>query len=479
MKSGPGSNTYQPKGAPYRCKQERALILSFPAKRGRINGNPVFCLSVTSGSDVDRGRPSSWSGAIDNTAFGPENNSKLIIVSAGNTQPDDWSDYPASNITRSVHNPGQAWNALTVGAYTQKAIVSNPEYIDYKPLAPPDGLSPFSSTSFIWDRKKWPVKPDVLFEGGNILVAPDGQLIEAHEDLSLLSTAKSPFYKHFDVINATSAAAAQATYMAAKIQYHYPDAWPETIRALIINSADWTEELFSQFNLNPNSKRDVKDMLRIAGYGVPSLQKAIYTTDQNITLIAQETIQPFDKVDGKYMTKEMHFFRLPWPEEELMANPDAPVKLKITLSYFIEPGPGEIGWKDKYRYRSHGLCFDMNSETETEDMFVKRINVAAREESETVEGESDSGRWLIGMNGRKSGSVHSDIWEGTAAQLSTCNLLAVYPIIGWWRQRTHLHKYASNARYSLIVSLETPMREIDLYTPVINKIQTEIQIQTS
>lgn len=224
--------------------------------------------------------------------------------------------------------------------------------------------------------------------------------------------------------------------------------------------------------------RDVKDMLRIAGYGVPSLQKAIYSTEQNITIIAQEVIQPFDKVNGRCTTKEMHFYKLPWPEEELMANPDAPVKLKITLSYFIEPGPGEIGWKDKYRYRSHGLCFDLNSETETQDMFIRRINVAARDESETTDGESDSSRWQIGMNGRKSGSVHSDTWQGTAAQLATCNLLAVYPIVGWWRQRTHLNKWNSQARYALIVSLETPLREIDLYTPVINQIQTQILVQT-
>ena len=61
-----------------------------------------------------------------------------------------------------------------------------------------------------------------------------------------------------------------------------------------------------------------------------------------------------------------------------------PVRLRITLSYFIEPGAGEIGWKDKYRYQSYGLRFDVNNVGENENEFRKRINKAAREENETV-----------------------------------------------------------------------------------------------
>ena len=80
------------------------------------------------------------------------------------------------------------------------------------------------------------------------------------------------------------------------------------------------------------------------------------------------------------------------------------------------------------------------------------------------------------MKGRKFGSVHSDSWTGTAAQLAACNLLAVYPIIGWWRQRTHLNKIETSTRYSLIVTLETPVTDIELYTPVEVAIQNIIPI---
>ena len=50
------------------------------------------------------------------------------------------------------------------------------------------------------------------------------------------------------------------------------------------------------------------------------------------------------------------------------------VTMRVTLSYFIEPAPGEIGWKDKYRYASCGLRFDVNKEDEDQTTFQSRIN---------------------------------------------------------------------------------------------------------
>ena len=136
-----------------------------------------------------------------------------------------------------------------------------------------------------------------------------------------------------------------------------------------------------------------------------------------MTLIAQEELQPFDEKDGGsgYKTKEMHLYDLPWPKEVLLHLPSQTnVQMRITLSYFIEPGPGEIGWKDRYRYASHALRFDVKSPNETNDDFIKRINVAVRSEDEGHPGtQSASDHWTIGSNGRDKGSIHSDIWDGT------------------------------------------------------------------
>lgn len=446
----------------------------------------IYCLSVTSTDDVNMGRPSSWSGAVDNLAFGDGDNQKLIIISAGNISqyyPDlnNLIDYPTINFASSVQNPAQSWNSIVAGAYTEKNQIKNDaaNYNDYKPLAQEGELSPYSTTSRFWENK-WPIKPDVVFEGGNLLKAPDDS-ITSHEDLELLSTSKRFNIRPFDTINATSAAAAQASYFAGKIAFEYPNAWPETLRALMVHSAFWNAAMIRQLNVRPGNRGDFKNLLKVFGFGVPEIERALYSQESALTFIAQETIQPFKFKDGSTSeteTNEIHFFNLPWPKELLLEIENIPVRLRVTLSYFIEPGAGEIGWKDKYRYQSHGLRFDINNVGEEEDEFRKRINVEAREENEEVNGNSGSNRWVIGANNRSNGSIHSDYWEGTAAELATCNLIAVFPIIGWWRERKHLGKVENSTRYSLVVSLETPEQDVQLYTTVKNMIEVPIEIKS-
>lgn len=440
----------------------------------------VYCMSVTSHEDTDKGRPSSWSGALDNLAFGEGENQRLIIVSAGNIRDDEsWRNYPNSNFTSSVQNPAQSWNTLVAGAYTEKIQVNDNNFQNHTPLANEGELSPYSSTSLMWERK-WPVKPDVVFEGGNLLRAPDNS-VTAHEDLELLSTSRAIQIKPFDTINATSAAAAQASWFAAKTTYEYPNAWAETIRGLIVHSANWNEAMLAQMKVQQGNRASFRNLLRTFGYGVPDLDRALYSQESALTFIAQENIQPFNFKEGSSTaeTNEIHFFNLPWPSDLLLGMGEIHVRLRITLSYFIEPGAGEIGWKDKYRYQSHGLRFDVNNVGEIEDDFRRRVNIAAREENEEVNGNSGSNRWSIGMNNRSNGSIHSDFWEGTAADLATCNLIAIYPIIGWWRERKHLGKVETKTRYSLIISLDTPAQDVELYTTVKNMIEVPIEIRTN
>ncbi|MDG5801079.1 hypothetical protein QA597_11990 [Marinilabiliaceae bacterium ANBcel2] len=148
------------------------------------------------------------------------------------------------------------------------------------------------------------------------------------------------------------------------------------------------------------------------------------------------------------------------------------------MSFFIEPGPGEVGWKDRYRYASHGLRFDLNNVDESEQDFIKRLNqIADNDDDSPAAGTSGSARWLIGSNNRKLGSVHSDIWEGNATDLAACNLIGIFPVIGWWRTRQHLNCYNNKAQYSLIVSLEVPEQEIDIYTTVKNLVYVPVEIR--
>jgi len=301
------------------------------------------------------------------------------------------------------------------------------------------------------------------------------------DDLSGLTTHHNYTQRHFSVFNTTSAATAEASRIAAIIQSKYPDAWPETIRGLMVHSARWTDELKQQFGVNEASNKTAyANLLRTCGYGVPDIERALHCARNTATLITQETIQLYDRKDfgSGFRTKDMHFYDLPWPKDVLLSLGNLPVQLRITLSYFVEPGPGEIGWKDRYRYPSHGFRFDLNSPSETKDQFIRRLNAAARDEDEGRTSDSGSDRWLIGSNTRNVGSIHSDIWEGTAAEIASCNMIGIFPIIGWWRERLYLNRWDNQTRYSLIVSLHTPEQNIDIYTPITSLIQTPISIET-
>jgi hypothetical protein len=451
----------------------------FLAEIQNPQANRIICMAVTSPFQTDLGRPSSWSAEIDALASGATDEQKrLFIISAGNVlHAENYSRYPESNCKISIESPAQSWNALTVGAYTNKSFVAENGFSGYRLLATPGTLSPFSRTSLTWETRMWPNKPDIVFEGGNLLVNPHGE-IDYHEDLEELTTFYQPIRKQFETINGTSLSTSKATWMAALIQFYYPNFWPETIRGLMIHSADWPEGLLQQFNLNINRKSDVATILRIAGYGLPDLRKALQCASNGLTLIAQNSIQPFIKVGSDYKTNEMHLYRLPWPREVLENLGSVQVKLRITLSFFIEPGPGEIGWKNRYRYASHGLRFDLNNTNETESDFTYRLNKAANTEAgDIIGGTSGRERWQIGVNNRKQGSLHSDIWIGNAADLAACNIIGIYPIIGWWRERHNQGCFNKLTRYSLIVSLEVPEQEVDIYTTVRNMVAIPVEIQ--
>ena len=207
----------------------------------------VYGMAVTARDDRDRGRPSAWSAAIDSLAVdfdGDGANPRLLVVSAGNVNDSNaWSDYPDSNDTDGVHDPAQAWNALTVGACTDLVRITEPGAGGYSPIAPEGGLSPFSTTSLTWERF-WPLKPDVVFEGGN--AAKDPFSAVSLPSLGLLTTHHLPANWLFTTTNATSAATALASRFAARVIAIYPRLWPETVRALIVHSAEWTDTMKRQ-----------------------------------------------------------------------------------------------------------------------------------------------------------------------------------------------------------------------------------------
>lgn len=297
------------------------------------------------------------------------------------------------------------------------------------------------------------------------------------DSLGLLSTNwQHAIEKPLTITGDTSAATAIASRMAAILQAQYPEYWPETIRALLIHSAEWTDAMLERF-APLRTKQNHENLLRYCGYGVPNLDKALWSAQNCLTLIAQDSLQPFDRKGSRYVTRDLNLHEIPWPVETLQELGETPVKMRVTLSYFIEPNPARRGWGRKYSYASHELRFDVRRPLESLDDFSARINRAARdEETGRTTGSSTDSKWTLGSQLRKLGSIHSDIWEGTAAELAERGHIAIYPVIGWWRENPRHGRWSKQARYSLVITIETPEAEVELYTAIQNIITQPVKI---
>ena len=56
--------------------------------------------------------------------------------------------------------------------------------------------------------------------------------------------------------------------------------------------------------------------------------------------------------------------------------------------------------------------------------------------------------------------------------------MTVYPVTGWWRERMKLGMVGKKARYSLVVSISTEAKDVELYTGVMNQITIETKVPT-
>ncbi len=436
----------------------------------------VFLMAVSATAQRDRGLPTSWSATIDDLAAGIDDSSnkhkRLFVIAAGSRPADLTTDYFNESLLDSIHDPGQSWNALTIGAYTDRILIGEQSHAGWSALARAGELSPRSTTSRTWSTQ-WPLKPDIVEEGGNYAISPNNE-VDSVDSLALLTTSHEILTKHFTTSSDTSAAAALAANMAATIQARYPQAWPETIRAIMIHSARWSPQMEAQaFIAGAPAKQNLETLLRCFGYGVPDLQRATESTSNALTLVAQEVIYPFERNSSK----EMIVHELPWPVDVLSDLGATEVKLRVTLSYFIEANPARRGWTKKHRYASHGLRFDVKTPTESKEQFRARLNKQAQDEEDGATTKADSAQWLLGPKLRTKGSVHSDVWTGTAADLAARGFIGIYPVLGWWRERHQLEKWKRGARYSLIVSIETDATNVDLYVPIENIIQEAISTE--
>ncbi len=371
-----------------------------------------------------------------------------------------------------------------MGGVTFKDAIEARDRAEWSACASVGEASPYGRTSSDWPDGTTPVKPEIVFEAGNRAANALGdQVSDAMPSLSLISTGKGgtgdalmPFY-------ATSAATAQASRMAAQITVEHPQYWPETVRALMVHSADYTPAMRAEID-SAIGKTERSALRRRFGYGMPDLLRALASASTDLALVSQAYIQPFDRPEisrrdarrrvGPVTFGSAHYYDLPWPTRILETLENCPVELKVTLSYFVEPYPLKGAMLDPARYRSFGLRFDLKRPRETDAEFQRRRNA---EMGVRIPATEDDPNWAFGPKAIAAGSIHCDTWSGTAVELASRDQLAIYPVMGWWRDRPGQGRYLDKARYALVVTLTAPEAGIDLQAEVEIAARTQIAAQ--
>lgn len=443
----------------------------------------IYSLAVTSDADND-GKPSSWSGAIDKFIFGEPNEfiKNLFIISTGNNRALNvnlhlWDQAHLAKI----EDPAHSWNSITVGTFTNLATIVDPKMNGWKPWASRGDICPTARTSVNWTWiKNAPLKPEFVLEGGNRLLSPNPPIYDTnHDDVSILTTSGDVNYP-FDCHTDSSAASALASNYAALIADKYPKYWPETIRGLLIHSCQYTKkflDVYSSLEKIYSEKKAIEILLRTIGYGVPNLEVALNSANNHALIVIQDSLKPFKKNKSDIQFNEMQVINLPWPKSSLAKISDKNVELKVTLSYFIEPNPQSKGFRSKYAYPSCGLRFKMLGSNQTLKDFKASLNRQAMYDDYDDSSNKEDG-WFLGPNLRTKGSIHSDTWRGTAADLMTMNHIAIYPVTGWWKSSKAQGRWKNSLRYSIIISIKTE-ENISIYNEIENEIKTMVEAQSS
>ena len=406
--------------------------------------------------------PTLWSHAADQIAFN-EGEGRLLIISAGNAREDRWrtlaEQYPQLQLSEKIHQPGQAANVVTVGAYTQRCeLPRSEEYNEGKVVAlSPGGISPFSSTGL---KGKWPIKPDVVEEGGNLAIVSDLPDFSVPTLSGLTTSHRHTLRAPLGLLSMTSEAAARVGRLAASIWLVEPGLRPATVRALIVHSANWTPQMAEQFS-------GVRERLRACGYGVPDADMARGCASRRATIVIEDFVsnaiaheepkKPSPKLPNTKKTetkykRQMKLYRVPIPDE-LLGQDDPDVELRVSLSYFAEPNT--FGRQIFYGL---DLKWDMQGPQESEDDFLQRINKFRRskssEERHDKHIKKKSFDWDVGIQARSRGTVQSDRWRGKMSEIVGDKLIAIIPVLGWWDQRKDLKTQRMD--FSLVVSIFGP-----------------------
>jgi hypothetical protein len=249
----------------------------------------------------------------------------------------------------------------------------------------------------------------------------------------------------------TSFAAPKVAHIAAHIQNLFPAASPLLYRALIVQSARWPGWAENE----PNKDK----VLKLIGYGLPSLEKATSNSEGRVTLITPDAVE--------LPSKKLHLYTIRIPEELRNAALEARIRIDVTLAYTALPRRTRAR---RTGYLETWLDWETSKLGEPSDEFLARMENGGKSQYKEFPWtlHKREGLGEAEDTSRIRGSLQKDWAVFDSYNLPEEFAIAVRSHIGW----NHLPQ-AGTARYCLTVSFEVMQGEVPIYAMIESEIEVE------
>lgn len=237
----------------------------------------------------------------------------LFIVSSGNFDVGSMStnNYPEFLLDPGypVRSPAEALNVITVGGITPDSdpLRGSP---DRRVVAPRRAPSPFCCSGGI----KNVVKPELVEVAGNMVFdALINRWIGNDPGLQVLTTsprflAEGPL----GFVHGSSFSAPKVSHLAGRLLERYPEATPNLLRALLVQSARLPSGV---------ANWEKSKAMRLCGFGLPDLDRALFCRPQRATLFYEGDIVP----------DEVKLFDIPVPPDFAMAKGEKAITATVAF----------------------------------------------------------------------------------------------------------------------------------------------------
>lgn len=381
----------------------------------------------------------------------------VFVVSAGNfagsaNAPRDWrSEYPDYLLSADagILDPAPALNVLTVGGLARHEVshagIRNPNDPAYPPIAKRGQPSPFTRCG----SELGPIKPELVMHAGNWGVdtrASNGGPTDA--GLGVLST-QSKFVggNLFDVVCGTSFAAPVVANLAARVLERYPQASSAFVRALLVVHAEVPEATRA---LVPSED----DRLRLVGYGEPDPRRVLASSEQAVTLYAEDELEE----------NGTHFYEVPLPEDFT----SGPARRRRRIRVAVAHTPIVRGRRADYR--ASRFEFRLVRAASVADV------VTAYEHGSVNENRPEYAGASLGPARRKRGTVQAATWDFAQINRDAATktfVLVVTRIVPDWALTL-----ATREKYATVVAIEERDRvDVRYHAQVKAKLQLQARVR--